>query len=198
MKRIFVTCFASAILFTACNNNKPAEGDTAKGPDTAAATTDADKAKELSAAMDKQKEELEKLTPVSLDELKAFIPETLMGAARASIDANANNGASLATGEYAINDSMQVILNVFDCAGPGGAGIYSMQFQGLEGAQQETAEEYTKAVSINGNKGFEHGDKTSNEYTITYFTAGRYLVVLEGKGVGAPALREAAGHLKFK
>lgn len=198
MKKIFITCLASLAILAACNNNKPANDDGGKGKDTTAADNGADKANELNAAMDKQKEELEKLTPVSLDELKAFIPETLMGAARASIDANSNNGASLATGEYAINDSMHVVLNVFDCAGPGGAGIYTMQFQSLESAQQETAEEYTKAVNINGNKGFEHGDKTSNEYTVTYFTAGRYLVVLEGKGVGAPALREAAGHLKFK
>lgn len=197
MKKIVAPSLSLLIILASCNNNKPAAEADNNGKDTTT-VTDADKAKEQSAAMDKQKEELEKLTPVSLDELKALIPETLMGAARTSIDANSNNGASLATGEYAINDSMQVILNVFDCAGPGGAGIYTMQFQSLESTQQETAEEYTKAVSINGNKGYEHGDKTSNEYTVTYFTGSRYLVVLEGKGVGAPALREAAGHLKFK
>jgi predicted small secreted protein len=196
MKKI---CFASLsllLLLAACNNNKTAtEGS---GKDTTA-VADAQKPSEAAtAAMDKQKEELEKLNPVSLDELKAMLPEVFMGGNRTNIDANSNNGASLASGEYAINDSMQVVVNIFDCAGPGGAGIYTMQFQSLESSQQETAEEYTKATTINGNKGYEHCDKVSNDCTVTYFTANRYLVVLEGKGVGAPALRAAAGQLKVK
>jgi hypothetical protein len=198
MKKI---CFASLsllLLLTACNNNKTASEGAGTGKDTLAAA-DAQKTSDAAtAAMDKQKEELEKLSPVSLDVLKGMLPETFMGGSRTNLDANSNNGASLATGEYAINDSMQVVVNIFDCAGPGGAGIYTMQFQSLESSQQETSEEYTKATSINGNKGYEHCDKVSNDCTVTYFTANRYLVVLEGKGVGAPALRAAAGQLKVK
>lgn len=198
MKKIYFASLSLLLLLTACNNNKPANEGADTGKDTVAAA-DAQKTSDAAtAAMDKQKEELEKLSPVSLDELKAMLPEVFMGGSRTNIDANSNNGASLATGEYAINDSMQVVVNIFDCAGPGGAGIYTMQFQSLESSQQETAEEYTKATTINGNKGYEHCDKISNDCTVTYFTAKRYLVVLEGKGVGAPALRAAAGQLKVK
>jgi hypothetical protein len=197
MKNRYIVPLISLLLFVACNNNKSASaGDAEK--DTAAVTTTDKTAESANTAMDKQKEDLEKLSPVSLDELKAMLPETYMGGSRTSLDANSNNGASLATAEYAINDSMQVIVNVFDCAGPGGAGIFTMQFQNLENAQQETADEYTKAITVNGNKGYEHCDKVNNDCTITYFTAKRYLVVLEGKKVGAPALRAAAGQLLVK
>lgn len=196
MRKISIAALGLLLIVTACNNNKDNQNAGKTETDTVAQHGAAKP--DAAAEMDKQKEELEKLTPVALDALKGMLPETFMGGSRTSIDANANNGASLATAEYAINDSMQVLVNIFDCAGPGGAGIFSMQFQSLENSQQETEDEYTKSVTINNNKGYEHCDKVSKDCTITYFTGGRYLVVLEGKGVGAPALRAAAPELKVK
>lgn len=197
MNKICLFICSLVLVLASCNNSGDANKGDAATKDSLTQTGDKKQA-DAAAAMEKQKEELEKMTPVSLDALKAMLPETFMGGKLANPDANANNGASLASGEYAINDSMQVVLNIFDCAGAGGAGIYTMQFQSLENAQQETADEYTKSTTINGNKGFEHCDKVSNECTVTFFSGGRYLVVLEGTGVGAPALKAAAGNLNVK
>jgi hypothetical protein len=200
MNRLFILLLCFSLLASSCNNNKSKEtaGDTAKD---SAALKDAEvnnKMKDAVLEAEKVKDELSKLTPLTIDQLKAFIPESLMGAKRISVDANTSAGAGMAVGEYAINDSMKVVLSVFDCAGPGGSGIYSQQYLGLENSLQQTEEEYTKSIEVNSNKGYEQCDKTVNECAVTFFTANRYLVSLQGTKVGAPALREAASQLRIQ
>jgi hypothetical protein len=101
--------------------------------------------------------------------LKALIPENLMGAKRTNYTASAAMGAGLARGEYELNDSTRLSLNIYDCAGSAGAGIYSMQYLGMYNLQQESDEEYTKTVDFNGGKAFEHCEKATNNCTLTYF-----------------------------
>lgn len=200
MKRFSLLLVGSTLLIAACNNNKP-KNNTITIPSEdgkEAVTIDMNQMKDAAENMEKMKDELGKLTPLSLEQLKALIPETLMGASRTSYDVNSSAGAGMATGDYQLNDSTEVKLSIYDCAGPGGAGIYSLQYMGLLNFQQENDEEYTKSVEINGLKGFEHCEKASNDCTITYFTGGRFLVSLEGDNVGAAALKEAASQLKIK
>ena len=59
-----------------------------------------------------------------------MIPETLMEAKRTIHTVNSSMGAGLALGEYELNDSASFSLNIYDCGGPAGAGIYSMQYRG--------------------------------------------------------------------
>jgi hypothetical protein len=199
MNRFFILLMSFSLLLTACNDNKPKETTVVSGKDSEMAlANEAEKIKAANQALEKKKDELSQLTPLSPDELKALIPESLMGAKNTSIDANSGSGAGMATGEYAINDSMSVVLTIIDCAGIGGVGIYNMQFQNMENTIQETEEEYTKSIDVNGKKGFEQCDKTSNDCTITYFAGNRYLVSLQGTKVGAPALREAVSQLRIK
>ena len=148
--------------------------------------------------MEKQKEELSKLQPRSLDQLKAMIPESLMGANRTNLETNSSMGAGLARGEYELNDSTRITLNIYDCAGPAGSGIYSMQYLGLFNMQQENEEEYTKTFDFNGAKAFEQCEKATNDCSISYFSGGRFMVTLEGDHVGAEALKQAARGLNIK
>ena len=198
MKRLILLFIAGAFL-AACNNNKSKETVTIPSEDgKETVTVNVQEMQNAAKDMEKMKEELGKLPPLSLEELKALIPEVLMGGKRTRYDVTSNTGAGLATGEYEINDSTSVSLHIYDCAGPGGAGIYSMQYLSMLNLQQESDEEYTKTTEINGTKGFEHCDKTTNDCSISYFAGGRFLVTLEGNHVGAPALRQAAGEIKLK
>lgn len=193
MKQI---CFSllAVIILVSCNNSKPKEA----GDDKTKTENNPKQMQNAVQDMEKQKEELGKLTPVSLDQLKAMIPETLMGATRTNIDVNAAMGAGVATGEYEINDSTSITLTVIDCAGPGGAGIYSMQYLGLLNIKVDNPEEYTRSVDFNGNTAFEHCDKTSNDCAFTFFVNKRFLVTIEGTNVGIPPLRQAAEGLNIK
>ena len=199
MKRIFSSLLVTTLLFAACNNNKPKETTVITSPDgKEKVTIDPRGMQNIAQEMQKQKEELSKLQPLSLDQLKAMVPENLMGAKGTNIEANAGMGAGLARGEYELNDSTRVTLNIYDCAGPAGAGIYSMQYMGLLNVQQDNEEEYTKTIDFNGGKAFEHCEKASNDCTLSYFTGGRFMITLEGDHVGADALKQAAKGLNIK
>ncbi|MBI5857908.1 MAG: hypothetical protein HZB42_09730 [Sphingobacteriales bacterium] len=190
----FLLLLASIIILASCNDNKPKEKDEA----VTKPVNNADQMKNAVQDMEKQKEELSKLTPIPPDQLKTMAPETLLGAARTNLDANDAMGATLITADYELNDSSSATLTIYDCAGPGGAGIYSMQYLGLLNIKEDNEEEYTKSVEFNGTTAFEHCDKTTNDCAFTFFAGGRYLVTIEAANVSMDALKQAAAGLNIK
>lgn len=199
MKKILLFVFAALFMFTACNNNKK-PGDTTITSDDGKekVTFNANDMKDAAEDMTKKKDELTKLTPLTLEQLKALVPETLMGAKRTNYEATSAMGTGSVEANYELNDSTSVRLNIIDCAGSAGAGIYSLQFFGLMNIEQDSDEEYTKSVDFNGGKAYERCDKISNECTFTFFSGDRFLVSLEADNVGAAALKQAAGSLNIK
>jgi hypothetical protein len=198
MKQITSFLLCATLLLAACKNNKPKEITIPGSDGKEKISIDLNKIQDAAKDMEKQKAELEKLTPLSLEQLKALLPETLIGAPRKSYETNASMGAGLATAKYELNDSTDVKLNIWDCGGSGGAGIYGMQYMTLWNIQQDNDREYSKTIDFNGGKAMEHCYKENNNCTLTYFTGGRYLVTLEGNNVGADALKQAAGSLNIK
>ena len=199
MKRISSLLLAGIILLAACNNNKKSGETTITSDDgKEKVTIDVNQMQQAADAMEKKKEELTKLTPLTTDQLKALLPETLMGGKRTEYNVANTMGTGIATGEYQINDSVNVKLMIYDCAGTGGAGIYSMQYLGMMNFQQDSDEEYTKSVDFNGAKAFEHCEKATNDCTFTFFGGERFLVTLQGDHTGADALKQAAGSLNLK
>lgn len=196
MKKIFILLLTVSII--ACNNNKPNETTLPGGNGKEKDSIDVKHMQNAADQFQKQKDILETLTPLSLDELKTKIPESLLGTTGINVEANDNMGAGLAIGEYEISDTSRITLSIYDCAGPAGAGIYSMQFMGLMNIQEENDEEYTKTIDFKGSKAYEHCNKSDNECTITYFTGNRFLVTLQGQKVSATALKDAARRLNIK
>ena len=198
MKRLSSLLLTTTLLLAACSNNKPKETTITSADGKEKVSIDLNQVQNTAAETQKLTEELQKLPPLSVDQLKTMIPETLMGGKRTNYSATSTMGAGLASGTYEINDSTNVKLNIYDCAGPGGAGIYSMQYLGMMNLQSESETEYTKTIDFNGGKAYEHCQKTSNECTLTYFAGGRFMVTLEGNNVGAEALKQAAKGLTIK
>lgn len=198
MKHLLLIICACAILLTACNNNKkPGVTVTSEDGKTTTTISPADMT-ETADAFQKKSEELQKLSPYTLDQMKALLPEELAGAKRSKFSANSAMGAAYAEGEYPINDSTDLELKIFDCAGQAGAGIYSMQYLGMMNFQSESDNEYTKTIDFKGGKAVEHHDKNSNRSTLTYLAGERLLVTLEGRNTGVDMLKQAAGSLNIK
>ena len=198
MKHSFLLFSATVCLLTACNNNKK-PGITVTSEDGKTTTTI--QPSELSQAADvyqKKAEELQKLSPYTLDQMKAMLPEELAGAKRSKFSANSAMGAAYAEGQYPINDSTEVELKIFDCAGQAGAGIYSMQYLTMMNFQSESDDEYTKSIEFKGGKAVEHLDKRSNRSSLTYLAGDRLLVTLEGRNTGVDMLKQIAGNLNIK
>ena len=101
MKMTFIPIVILSLSIVACNNNKPKESVTITSEDgKEQITIDANQAGNAAAEMEKTKEELSKLTPLSAEELKALVPEQLMGATHSDLDVNAAMGASVASADY--------------------------------------------------------------------------------------------------
>lgn len=198
MKPYLAILLSIAISLISCDSsNSSGKSNKINADSLAKENAAAEKIKAAEEASEKTKDGLAKLLPFTEAELKALLPETLMEASQADAEVSSSSGALSATAKYEISDSSGVTLTIFDCAGPEGVGIYNMQYLSMVNAEEENDEEYTKPVTINGSKGMEHCDKTSNDCTLTWFSK-RFLVTLEGENTGATMLKKAAMGLKLK
>src|SRR5688572_13390939 len=123
----YLAPFAAVLIMLACNNDKKSgdvtvTSENGKSP----ATADASSMNRAAEAQQKQAEELQKLSPYTLDQMKTLLPEELAGAKRSDISVTSSMGAPYAEGSYPINDSTEIAVKVFDCAGHAGSGIYNM------------------------------------------------------------------------
>jgi hypothetical protein len=197
MKYVFL--FAALGILIACNNDNKSGEVTATSEDAITpATVDASSAAQATDAMQKKVAELQKLSPYTLDQMKAFLPEELAGAKRSKVSANSAMGAAASEGSYPVNDSTEIQVQLIDCAGEAGAGIYSMQYAGMMTFQSESDEEYTKTIDFNGSKAIEHAKKDNSTAVLSYLAADRLLVTLEGRNTGIDMLKKAAGSLNLK
>lgn len=193
MKRIFSILIGSLLLLTACDNSSKEEK---ARTDSLAKETERKRVAEE--GKEKVAEDLQKLTPLTEDELKTKFPETLMDATLSNYSFSDNMGASIGHAEYTINDSSSVMLTISDCAGPGGAGLYNLQFGGQLEYNTDNDNEYTKVIDFSGGKAIEFCKKKTVECSFLYFSGGRYLVMLEGNNVNAGELKKLAAGLKVR
>ncbi len=198
MKLFFIAAFTSTVLF-ACNSDKKAGDVTLKNKDGETVTINTNDMMNAAKEMKDRNEELQKLTPLSLDELKALLPTEIMGAARDNMEATKMAGlANFSKADYKMNDSTDITLTVFDCAGTAGAGYYNGAFIGLMNYEIDNEREYTKTTEFNGDKAVETCRKDRNDCEFMYFAGERYLVQLKGDNVGIDQLKQVAGGLNIK
>ena len=194
MKKTMSALFVFAIVLAACNNKKTKDGETTTTKDgTEQISADTDKMKAAEEAIEKRKEELTNLTPLTEDKISALLPEQLMGAAKTNPDISSGQGAIVASANYKTSDSTAITVTIKDCAGPGGVGIYNMHLGAIT-----MLEENTKIIDYKGEKALEHCDTDENTCTFTYFAGGRFLVTLEGENVSIDGLKQAAKGLDIK
>jgi hypothetical protein len=199
MKQFFCAFIISSLLFVSCNDDKSKDSDAVSGKnDKEQSAIESGKVKDAAKDMQLLKEELSTLTPLTPDELKSKVPEQLMDAAASDVDVNAAMGATVANADYKVNDSTSLKLEIVDCAGPGGAGIFGMQYFDMINVNSDDEEEYVKTIDFNGGKAFENCKKKRNRCTIAFMSGNRFLVSLRGDNVGIDALKNVAMKLNFK
>ncbi len=195
MKTRLIPFLALFLFFIACNNNKST--DKVSSNDTAIISPE--KTIDSQLQIEQVKEQLSNATPLSADELKALMPEQLMGATRSNLDASAAMGALVAAADYKLNDSMTIKLEVVDCSGPGGVGLFAMQYIDVINKVPANDDETTfSIIEFNGHKAFESCIKNRpGDCTFTYLSSGRFLVAISGENTGIEALKNIANTLKF-
>jgi len=197
MKQIFLFLFA-AICFS-CNSNK-SKGVTVTSEDGKdKVTVDVSQVAGASDDMQKKMDELKKLTPLSTDQLKAMLPEDLMGMKRSSFSANSMMGFGSAEATYRNEgDEKEIKLTILDCAGEAGAGIYSLNYWTKMSMQSENDNGYTKTVDFNGGRAVETYEKSADDYELTFVGSDRLLVSVKGEKTGLDAVKQVAKSLNLK
>lgn len=197
MKSLNILTVAALCVLVACNNEKK-PGITITDEDGKKVSISSDGLAVAAEDLQKKSEALQKLSPYTLDQMKALLPEELAGVKRSEFNANSAMGTAYAEAKYIVNDSTDFELKIFDCAGQAGAGLYSLQYMGMINYQSESDHEYTKTIDFKGVKAIEHLDKEDNDATLTWLSGDRLLVTLEGNNTGLDMLKQIASSLELK
>lgn len=198
MKSITVCVLIVVVSLIACKNKTKTM--TITGEDgKSKVSVDVNSAAAVSDNMQKKVEELKKLTPLTTDQLKAMLPEEIMGMKRSNFSANSMMGYATAEATYKNeNDDKEIELNIFDCAGEAGAGIYSLSYWTKMSMQSESDNGYTKTVDFDGDKAVETYEKGNDRYELTRFVSERLLVTVKGEKIGLDAVKQTAQSLNLK
>jgi hypothetical protein len=202
MKQLLVYTFAASFVFTACNSG-PKVKSVEKNEDGTTTTTsynveNLEKMSSNSDEMTTKMEELKKLQPLSLEQLKGLLPEELNGIKRTNYNTQNSMGYAIAEGDYQGEDNKGLKVVIYDCAGEAGAGMYSLTYWGAMNFQQESEKEYTKTIDFNGGKAIENFKKDANLSTLTYVANDRLVVVITGNNMDPAAVKDAAQKLSLK
>ena len=143
----------------------------------------------------KNTERLQKLTPMSNDELKAVLPETLLGLPRVSFSVGDNSmmKISSAEAEYKDENNKNIKLKVLDGAGETGSAMISILMMGLTSNSEKTTQDgFEKMGDFNGTKAQIKETKRESgvDSEINYILKDRYMITIEGDGYTTEELKK--------
>jgi len=188
MKKIPYLIVISLLLLAACKNPKKKSSADEIVKDTANATIP---------EPDKTVETLQALSPLSVEQIEANLPGEIMGAPKTNVSSENSFGTMMSTADYLVNDSIKINVGIADCAGPGGAGFYSMQYaERLKFPNDETLETST-IFDLGDNKAILSSMKNKTYCNLTYFTGKRFIVVIKGD-VNESQIKDLASSLQIK
>ncbi len=185
-------------IFITCRGKN--DGDTGKGnaADSTSRTTSDTTAHTVS-GIEKWKEQLGNLIPLSKEELGKRLPGALEGAPATGMDVSDAMGALSASADYVVNDSLKITLEIVDCAGSGGVGFFSMQYESMMQPEEGDSETTYNVIDFRGHKALESCLKSDPGNCIfTFFAGNRFLVMIESRTAGPDLLKQIASGLELK
>ena len=201
MRLLLTLAITAGFLAISCNSNKKKGEMTVVSEDgKTKSTIDISKAANTADELNKKVEELKKLTPLTTDQLKALLPEEMLGMKRTNFEASSMGGYATASATYRKdqNDEPYVSINIVDCAGESGAGYYSAMFWTQMSISRESDDGYTKTIDWKGGRAIENYEKSGDRYEFVYVSSGRYLVTVRGGHTGRDLAKQAAESLQLK
>lgn len=193
MKKLCIYFLSGFIFFSAC---KPKTTVTSDDGNTKV-SVDLENVQNTADEMNKKIEELKKLTPLTVAQLKAMLPEELLGIKRTNFNSTSAMGFATAEAEYQKDDTTSLHLTIWDCAGEAGSGIYALNYWTKMSMESESEDGYTKTVEFMGGKAIEDYKKYNEAYTLTYTSNDRLMVTMKGEHIPVNTLKDAAKALNL-
>ena len=192
---------AAALLIVACSKEeKVTEEKTGGLSDLVSTAKTYGKVGSSMQDVTKNIENLKNITPLTNDELKAVLPEILLGLKRKELSVGDNAMMNLSTAEakYADDAGKRVNVEIVDGAGETGSTMVSIMMMGLNVNKEKTTEfGFEKSTEINGVKSIvserKEGENINSE--IQTVLKNRYLVTLKADGFSYEQLKSALGAL---
>lgn len=199
MKKLMIV--ASALMLIACSKEEKVKTEKSGGLSDLVST--AKNYSKINSSMEdvgKNIENLKALTPLTNDELKAVLPEIILGLKRKELSVGDNAMMNLSTAEakYADEEGKRVKVEIIDGAGETGSAMVSIMMMGLNVNKEKTTETgFEKSVEINGAKSIVSENKNGEEIDSKIQTVlkNRYLVTLTADGFTYEQLKSALSTL---
>jgi Yip1 domain len=138
-----------------------------------------------------------RVDPIAIDQLKAFVPETLAGLPRTSSNAEKTGFAGLmvskAQATYGDGAQKSITLEVSDSGGASGL----VGLAGWAGMQEEKEDQYgsERTGKVDGRLTHEKISKSGGTNEFGVVLGDRFMVSATGRGVGLPELKAAVASL---
>ena len=147
----------------------------------------------------KNADNLRAMTPLNNDELKAIIPETLLGLKRSEITVGNMSAMSVSSAEAKYGDGTKsVSINVMDGAGEAGSGIISILSMSLSADMEKTTDDgFEKTMKIGNSKALvtQRANNGAPSSDIKTILKNRYMVDISGEGFTADELTKALSEI---
>ncbi len=199
MKKLMITA-AALMLVTCSKEEKVKEEKTGGLSDLVSTAKTYGKMGSSMQDVTKNIENLKNIPPLTNDELKAVLPEILLGLKRKELSVGDNAMMNLSTAEakYADDENRRVKVEIVDGAGETGSAMVSIMMMGLNVNKEKTTEfGFEKSTEINGAKSivseYKNGEDINSE--IQTVLKNRYLVTLKADGFTYEELKSALSTL---
>lgn len=193
MKKLFyiLAMTIPAMTLSGCGGSKNEESEEPKST-LGALKEFSEKAEEMS--------KKEAVDPVSFQELKELLPGTLAGISRTEAEGESNGSMgfkiSVAKGRYEDGDK-NIELDIMDLGGVGGFAVAGLAAWTLAESERETDTGYERTIKLDGHKGFEKYDNTSQSGELKLFINERFLVSLDARNIPMDDLKSAFRQIDF-
>ena len=151
--------------------------------------------------MTKNIETLKNLTPLTNEELKKVLPETLLGLKRVELSVGDASMMNLVSAEAKYKEeNKRIELQIMDGAGETGSAMVSILMMGINVDKEKITETgFEKSAEINGMKAIVSEDKNGESINskIQMIAKNRYLMTLTGTGVSYEELKNALGEINM-
>lgn len=195
------TGLLAGILLASCGGSKSSkeESNENASPSLSEAVTglkNLNKLADAASDIEKVQQKLAKTTPLSNDQMKALLPETLTGMNRSrfSVGSAMAVGMNMAEADYSKEQENDINLTIVDGAGETGAGIVSGTLLSLSMEREEQTESgFSKTTTIGGHRASVNEDKGEGwiNSEIIVVVSDRYIVTLSSSTLELKELEKA-------
>lgn len=185
----------SLLLLASCTKEKEGEKKSGSIRDAISTVKNVSTISNSMEDIQKNIERLQKLTPVTNEELKAILPETMLGLERTSLSVGDNSmmKISSAEAEYGEENHNKIKIKIIDGAGQTGSSMISILMMGLTtNSEKTTKNSFTKMGDFHGVKAqiTEKKKETYVDSEINYILKERYMITINAEGYTVEELKK--------